>query len=129
MVKGFKFYSVNKMRSQFFTHFSPQDTILAVPKIFSGLRLEYFDRGAKDCSLHRPLDALAIFVPRGTQKAEKSRLSATLFCFFQGNVSFGEAAASFYITDGADAERTGAADPSAGFPAARKALLFGMLTE
>ena len=31
---------------------------LAVPKIFFGIRLEYFDRGAKPCSLHRPQDAL-----------------------------------------------------------------------
>ena len=30
---------------------------LAVPKIFCGIRLEYFDRGAKPCSLHRPQDA------------------------------------------------------------------------
>ena len=31
---------------------------LAVPKIFCGIRLEYFDRGAKPCSLFRPLGAL-----------------------------------------------------------------------
>ena len=31
---------------------------LAVPKIFCGIRLEYFDRGAKPCSLLRPLGAL-----------------------------------------------------------------------
>ena len=31
---------------------------LAVPKIFRGIRLEYFDRCAKSCSLHRPQDAL-----------------------------------------------------------------------
>ncbi|MBQ3598848.1 MAG: hypothetical protein II987_06240, partial [Clostridia bacterium] len=31
---------------------------LAVPKIFCGIRLEYFDRGAKPCSLFRPLGSL-----------------------------------------------------------------------
>ena len=31
---------------------------LAVPKIFFGFRLEHFDRGAKPCSLFRPLGAL-----------------------------------------------------------------------
>ncbi|MBQ4546147.1 MAG: hypothetical protein IJA17_03200 [Oscillospiraceae bacterium] len=31
---------------------------LAVPKIFFGIRLEHFDRGAKPCSLFRPLGAL-----------------------------------------------------------------------
>ena len=35
-----------------------QAPALAVPKIFCGIRLEYFDRGAKPCSLHRPQDAL-----------------------------------------------------------------------
>ena len=29
-----------------------------MPKIFCGIRLEYFDRGAKPCSLNRPQDAL-----------------------------------------------------------------------
>ncbi len=38
---------------------------LAVPKIFFGIRLEYFDRGAKPCSLHRPQDALHRFCSRG----------------------------------------------------------------
>ena len=41
-----------------FTHFRAEDTILAVPKIFCGVCLEYFDRGAKPCSLFRPLGAL-----------------------------------------------------------------------
>ena len=31
---------------------------LAVPKIFFGIRLEHFDRGAKPFSLFRPLGAL-----------------------------------------------------------------------
>ena len=36
---------------------------LAVPKIFFGIRLEYFDRGAKPCSFHRPPDALRRLCP------------------------------------------------------------------
>ncbi|MBR6658243.1 MAG: hypothetical protein IKL18_08765, partial [Oscillospiraceae bacterium] len=36
----------------------PRQQTLAVPKIFCGVRLEYFDRGAKPCSLFRPLGAL-----------------------------------------------------------------------
>ena len=39
---------------------------LAVPKIFCGMRLEYFDRGAKPCSLHRPQDALHRLCPLGS---------------------------------------------------------------
>ena len=38
---------------------------LAVPKIFCGIRLEYFDRGAKSCSLHRPQDALRKLCSKG----------------------------------------------------------------
>ena len=38
---------------------------LAVPKIFCGIRLEYFDRGAKPCSLLRPQDALYRLCPLG----------------------------------------------------------------
>ena len=36
----------------------PQTFPLAVPKNFGGMRLEIFDRGAKPCSLFRPLGAL-----------------------------------------------------------------------
>jgi hypothetical protein len=38
---------------------------LAVPKIFCGIRLEYFDRGAKPCSLYRPQDALRKICSKG----------------------------------------------------------------
>ena len=38
---------------------------LAVPKIFCGIHLEYFDRGAKPCSLFRPLGALRKLCSRG----------------------------------------------------------------
>ncbi|MBR6658194.1 MAG: hypothetical protein IKL18_08510, partial [Oscillospiraceae bacterium] len=38
---------------------------LAVPKIFCGIRLEYFDRGTKPCSLLRPQDALHRLCPKG----------------------------------------------------------------
>ena len=38
---------------------------LAVPKIFCGIRVEYFDRGAKPCSLHRPQDALRKLCSKG----------------------------------------------------------------
>ena len=38
---------------------------LAVPKIFCGMRLEYFDRGAKPYSLFRPLGALRRLCPLG----------------------------------------------------------------
>lgn len=45
-------------RFEQYTHFREEDTILAVPKIFFGIHLENFDRGAKPFSLYRPLDAL-----------------------------------------------------------------------
>ena len=48
-------------------------------------------------------------------------------CFFRG-MWFGEAILLLSITDGADAERTGAAEPLAELSATLKALLLGMLT-
>ena len=58
---------------------------LRCPKYSSAYRLEYFDRGAKDCSLHRPQDALRSLCStwNKTQKAAFRRP----FVFFQGNVS------------------------------------------
>ncbi|MBR6656841.1 MAG: hypothetical protein IKL18_01560 [Oscillospiraceae bacterium] len=46
---------------------------LAVPKIFFGIRLEYFDRGAKPCSLHRPQDALHRLCSKGRLKKNEHR--------------------------------------------------------
>ena len=43
----------------------PCHCTLAVPKIFCGIRLEYFDRGAKPCSLFRPLGALRRLCSQG----------------------------------------------------------------
>ena len=57
---------------------------LAVPKIFRGIRLEYFDRGAKPCSLHRPQDALCKLCSKGrlfgTVKTVPYIVTADLLC-------------------------------------------------
>ncbi len=51
--------------SVFFAEGEKSTYTLAVPKIFFGIRLEYFDRGAKPCSLHRPQDALHRLCSKG----------------------------------------------------------------
>ena len=50
---------------------------LAVPKIFCGIRLEYFDRGAKPYSLFRPLGALRKLCSEGRLKRIPSQPSRT----------------------------------------------------
>ena len=54
--------------SVFFAKGEKPTCTLAVPKIFFGIRLEYFDRGAKSCSLHRPQDALHRLCSKGRLK-------------------------------------------------------------
>ena len=58
---------------------------LAVPKIFCGIRLEYFDRSAKPCSLFRPLGALRRLCSKG-----RLTLRVTLFCGTVKTVPYGE---------------------------------------
>ena len=55
------------VRERIIPHPSPNgDTVLLrFPKISAALRLEIFDRGAKPCSLLRPLDALRKSCPKG----------------------------------------------------------------
>ena len=76
--------------SVFFGFTEKSNYTLAVPKIFFGIRLEYFDRGAKPCSLHRPQDALHRLCSRGRlfrngsvrwilPKIKKGRISSALF--------------------------------------------------
>ncbi|MBQ4118675.1 MAG: hypothetical protein IJD08_06780, partial [Oscillospiraceae bacterium] len=60
--------------SVFFAFGEKSTCTLAVPKIFCGIRLEYFDRGAKPCSLFRPLGALRRLCSLG-------RLPFGLLCF------------------------------------------------
>ena len=49
----------------FSSRLAPCHCTLAVPKIFCGMRLEYFDRGAKPCSLFRPPGALRRLCSQG----------------------------------------------------------------
>ena len=55
---------------------------LAVPKIFCSIRLEYFDRGAKPCSLFRPLGALRKLCSKGRLKRNEHRKFAVLVFVF-----------------------------------------------
>ena len=71
---------------------------LAVPKIFCGIRLEYFDRGAKPCSLHRPQDAL-----RKLCSLHKGGLPSGLL-IFPSSVFFGKAEKSTFPQGKADIE-------------------------
>ena len=82
---------------------------LRCPKYSSALRLEYFDRGAKDCSLHRPQDALrSLCSTWNIYKKHKRPPSGGPLCSFRGMCLWRSFMASFYITVGADAKRTGA---------------------
>ena len=55
---------------------------LAVPKIFCSIRLEYFDRGAKPCSLLRPLGALRKLCSKGRlEKMSTAEIAVLIFVF------------------------------------------------